>query len=198
MIDRLGFAPSPPLLVPEVASGAAPELDDLRVACDDMVASLLDGCDHVIILAERSAVGLGEWLLERHGWAGARDVVATDAAHPPSRATILGLSAPHRSTALLVMGDGSACRTQKAPGYFDERAEPFDDALAQHLAEADAAKLTALDQDLAAELLVAGRVTWPIAASVVNADARRWIGDLSFRDDPYGVSYFVALWQPER
>ncbi|MET9987214.1 hypothetical protein ABZ176_34075, partial [Streptomyces rochei] len=27
---------------------------------------------------------------------------------------------------LLVLGDASACRTLKAPGYLDERAAPFD------------------------------------------------------------------------
>ena len=33
--------PHPPLLVPEVAGAAAPELDDLRAACDVAVARLL-------------------------------------------------------------------------------------------------------------------------------------------------------------
>lgn len=33
--------PHPPLLVPEIAAGAAPELDDLRVACDEAVGRVL-------------------------------------------------------------------------------------------------------------------------------------------------------------
>lgn len=203
MIDRIGFAPAPPLLVPEVASGAAPELDDLRAACDEMVLQLLDGCDHLIILAERSAVELGEWLVARSGWAGETDVISIDPAGSRDRVAQQPIDAVvsqinnHQSSALLVMGDGSACRTEKAPGYLDERAKPFDDKLAQYLAEANTTELAAMDQDLAAALLVAGRFTWPIASAIVNADERTWIGDLSFRDAPYGVSYFVALWRPE-
>ena len=197
MIDRIGFAPAPPLLVPEVASGAAPELNDLRAACDEMVLQLLDGCDHLIILAERSAVELGEWLIARSGWPGAKDVISIDPAGPQPPELVVSQINNHESSALLVMGDGSACRTEKAPGYLDERARPFDEEIAQYLAGVNTTELAAMDQELAAELLVAGRFTWPIASAIVNADARTWIGNLSFRDDPYGVSYFVALWRPE-
>ena len=51
-----------------------------------------------------------------------------------------------------------------------------------------------LDQQLATELLVAGHYVWPIAARIVETDSGNWRGELRYRDDPYGVSYFVALW----
>ena len=51
MITALAFCPHPPLLVPEVARGAAGELDEVRRACDDAVAAALDtGPDLVVVL----------------------------------------------------------------------------------------------------------------------------------------------------
>jgi hypothetical protein len=51
VIVAAAFCPHPPLLVPEVAQGAAPELDDLRSACDVAVGTLrAAGCDHVLVL----------------------------------------------------------------------------------------------------------------------------------------------------
>lgn len=37
MITAVAFCPHPPVLVPEVAPGAAPELDDLRAACREAI-----------------------------------------------------------------------------------------------------------------------------------------------------------------
>ncbi|GAA3457324.1 hypothetical protein GCM10018962_91580 [Dactylosporangium matsuzakiense] len=43
--------PHPPLLVPELAAGAAPELDDLRAACRAAVAHLANASvDSLIVL----------------------------------------------------------------------------------------------------------------------------------------------------
>ena len=51
MIVAAAFCPHPPLLVPELAQGAAPELDDLRSACDVAVGTLrAAGCQHVLVL----------------------------------------------------------------------------------------------------------------------------------------------------
>ena len=41
MITAVAVCPHPPLLLPEIAAGAAPELDVLRAACDDAIARLL-------------------------------------------------------------------------------------------------------------------------------------------------------------
>ncbi len=69
-------------------------------------------------------------------------------------------------TALLVMGDGSARRSVKGPGYLDERAQPFDDAVVDALANAAPEQLATLDLALAAELLVAGAPAWVAAAKL--------------------------------
>ncbi len=58
MICALAFCPHPPLLVPEVAVGAAAELDDLRAACDKAVtAALATGPDRVVLLGGGAGSG---------------------------------------------------------------------------------------------------------------------------------------------
>jgi hypothetical protein len=50
------FCPQPPLLVPQLAAGAAAELDDLRTACDLAVRSLTAaGADRISILGAGQA-----------------------------------------------------------------------------------------------------------------------------------------------
>ena len=75
--------------------------------------------------------------------------------------------------AMLVMGDASARRSLKGPGYLDERAAPYDEAVARALAEADTAALLALDPALSAELLVAGRAPWQVLAGAAEGGAGR-------------------------
>ncbi|MEO9110080.1 MAG: hypothetical protein ABI368_07670, partial [Jatrophihabitantaceae bacterium] len=94
--------------------------------------------------------------------------------------------------ALLVMGDGSACRSIKAPGYLDERASAFDQAVASALASGDSAALGSLDLELGAELLAAGVPAWRAASSVL--DGIRYDAELTYDQAPYGVGYFVAAW----
>ena len=81
-------------------------------------------------------------------------------------------------------------RTEKAPGWFDERAEPFDRAVAGALAAADPAGLLALESGLARGLLAAGRASWQVLAGA--AAGRRWQGRLHYDDAPFGVGYIVA------
>ena len=95
---------------------------------------------------------------------------------------------------MLVVGDGSACRSVKAPGYLDTRAEPFDAATAAALAAADPRALLALDPALARELQAAGRAPWQVLAGAAGED--RLTGELALSDAPYGVAYHVASWQP--
>ncbi|WP_405094958.1 hypothetical protein [Micromonospora sp. NBC_01412] len=98
--------------------------------------------------------------------------------------------------ALLVMGDGSACRGTKAPGYDDPRAQAYDDGVARALADADADALLGLDPVLSAELRVAGRAPWQVLAGAARAAGGDWRGALGYHQAPYGVSYFVANWEP--
>lgn len=94
--------------------------------------------------------------------------------------------------ALLVMGDASACRTLKAPGYLDDRAAGFDEAVGRALGAADVAALKTLDAELAYELKVSGRAPWQVLAGA--AEDAGLAGALLYEDAPYGVGYVVAAW----
>ncbi|MEV0094419.1 class III extradiol dioxygenase subunit B-like domain-containing protein [Streptomyces sp. NPDC050738] len=141
------------------------------------------------------SLSVAAWLLERTGWTdaplealGVGEPLDTDRCLAAGRE----LAARAERVALLVMGDGSACRTLKAPGYLDERATAFDAGVARALGAADTAALAALDASLAYELKAAGRAPWQVLAGA--AEGARLGGELLYEDAPYGVGYFVAAW----
>lgn len=93
---------------------------------------------------------------------------------------------------LLVVGDGAATHTEKAPRHLDERAAPFDRIAAAALASADVAALAALDAGLATELCAVGRAPWQVLAGATAGGD--WDGELLHSDAPFGVAYHVAVW----
>ncbi|AWK11525.1 hypothetical protein DDQ41_24355 [Streptomyces spongiicola] len=237
MLVAAAVCPSPPLLVPDVAAGAAPELDTTRTACAEALGVLAVSRPEVLVVVgparpgERpghhargtpgsfegfgvptrvrlgapegpppegslpAALAVGAWLLERAHWSSAPVeglAVGTGLAAGRCMETGRGLAGRARRVALLVMGDGSACRSRKAPRYLDERAAPFDAAAARALGTADTEGLAALDEALARELGAAGRAPWQVLAGA--AEGARLNGRLLHEDAPYGVGYFVAAW----
>ncbi|MEV1063711.1 class III extradiol dioxygenase subunit B-like domain-containing protein [Streptomyces sp. NPDC050263] len=236
MLVAAAVCPCPPLLVPEVAAGAAPELDAVRTACSDALAVLAAARpDRLVVVgpAEQSARGahpegargsfrgfgvdlsvrlgrgddtasprelppslaVGAWLLERTGWSDA-PIEGLGVGEPltPERCLEAGreIAGAAGRVALLVMGDASACRTLKAPGYLDERAAPFDAEVARALGAADVAALKALDPEPASELKASGRAPWQVLAGA--AEDAGLTGVLLYEDAPYGVGYIVATW----
>lgn len=237
MLVAAAVCPCPPLLVPEVAEGAAPELDAARAACSDALAVLAAARpDRLVVVGPTDGAGSGvhpegargsfrgfgvdlavhlgrpgtdtpagrelppslsvaAWLLDRTGWAdapieglGVTETLTAEECADTGRE----IGARAARVALLVMGDASACRTLKAPGYLDERAEPFDAAVARALGTADLAALTGLDTGLAHALKVSGRAPWQVlAGAATNAGLT---GTLLYEDAPYGVGYVVAAW----
>jgi hypothetical protein len=128
---------------------------------------------------------VGAWLLHEAGFAGARVGVAPDGLDPLLRDLA-------RPVGVLAMGDGSARRSVKAPGYLDPAAGPFDAAVARALATGDAAALAALDATEGRRLLAAGVPVWRAVGAVLagrDATAR-----LHHDDAPFGVGYLVADW----
>ncbi|NBE82057.1 hypothetical protein GVV04_13905 [Micromonospora sp. NEAU-HG-1] len=142
---------------------------------------------------------IGAWLLGRSGTELPRFAHAIAADASPQECARAGAelvgAADHR-VALLVLGDGSACRGTKAPGYDDPRAQAYDDGVARALADADADALLGLDPVLSAELRAAGRAPWQVLAGAARAAGGDWRGALGYHRAPYGVSYFVADWEP--
>ncbi|HEX2298154.1 MAG TPA: hypothetical protein VHH34_06505 [Pseudonocardiaceae bacterium] len=122
------------------------------------------------------------------------------AAHCRRLGTELGrrLGSEDARTGLLVLGDGAATHTLRAPGYFDPRAEALDRAVARALREADPDTLLGLDADLCDELLVAGREAWQVGTAAAQALAPAWHGQLLYSAAPFGVAYHVALWEVAR
>ncbi|MCW2875418.1 hypothetical protein [Actinacidiphila oryziradicis] len=231
MLVAAAVCPCPPLIVPEVAVGAAPELDPLRAACADAIGVLAASRPDLLVVVGAGAqarmwegggagslreygvpldvfLGTGgvvgpplvssltvaAWLLGRTQVAAPLHACAVPADAPADRMLGLGrgLAELADRVVLLVMGDGSACRTVKAPGYLDERAESFDAAVTAALADADTAALAGLDDRLAAELQAAGRAPWQVLAGA--AEGAGLGGRLLYEEAPYGVGYFVAAW----
>ncbi|MFD5715068.1 class III extradiol dioxygenase subunit B-like domain-containing protein [Streptomyces pharetrae] len=236
MLVAAAVCPCPPLLVPVIAAGAAPELDAARAACTDALGVLAAARpDRLVVVGpadeggagpypegtpgsfrgfgvdlgvrlgrERAAeetrelppsLAVAAWLLERTGWSDA-PMEGMGVAEPlgVERCIEVGRDIAGRAgrVALLVMGDASACRTVKAPGYLDARAEPFDAQVARALGAADVAALRALDTGLARELKVSGRAPWQVLAGA--AEESGLSGALLYEDAPYGVGYVVAAW----
>ncbi|MFD7437687.1 class III extradiol dioxygenase subunit B-like domain-containing protein [Streptomyces sp. NPDC059861] len=241
MLVAAALCPCPPLLVPAVAAGAAPELDAARTACTDALGVLAaarpdrlivvgptwqgetetypegthgsfrgfgvdvgvrlgrngatDGTEAAVPGTLPPSLAVAAWLLRRTGWSDAPiEGLAVGESLAPERCRDIGreIAAGTERVALLVMGDASACRTLKAPGYLDERAEPFDEAVGRALGSADLAALEALDVELARRLMVSGRAPWQVLAGA--AEDAGLGGALLYEDAPYGVGYVVASW----
>jgi len=130
------------------------------------------------------------YLLDEAGWQGSRRYVAVRQHTPATDAALFGRElAAGPSTALLVMGDGSAKRSKQAPGYFDDRAEGFDASVVGALAAADAEALAAINPQLAEELWVAGLPAWQVLAGALDGD---YLTRVAYDDSPTGVGYFVV------
>ena len=91
---------------------------------------------------------------------------------------------------LLVMADGSACRSLRAPGYLDPRAAAFDAAIEEAVRSGDLTPLQAMDQDLARELLTASGPGWQVLAGAMPGGASST--EILYKADPFGVFYLVA------
>lgn len=198
MVAALAFVPSPPLLLAALGGGPT----ELRSACQQAI-SALDGLDIVVV----GAAATSGWVtgdVDATPW-GARGP-ASDCPLPLALAvgaTLLG-TRPHRlygvadddlpvldGIGLLVVGDGSARRTEKAPGYLDDRAQGFDETVEQALAAGDSSALADLDAGLAAELMVGGAPVWRAAARAATGP---WRGRVHYSGAPFGVGYLVASW----
>jgi hypothetical protein len=143
------------------------------------------------------AVGIGALLLDDAGYAGPRILQAVDESAPADACLRLGrdLAGASPRVALLAVGDGSARRGRAAPGYLDERAVPFDDAVQRAVREGDMAALAGLDPDLARDLMATGRAAWQVLAGACAGafGGARPAAEIRYAADPFGVAYLVAL-----
>jgi hypothetical protein len=131
---------------------------------------------------------VGAWLLDEVAYRGGRIGVG-----PGELDRVLADSAG--SVGVLALADGSARRGVKAPGYLDERAAPFDAAVATALADGDAAALAGLDPGEGERLLAAGVPVWRAVGAALAG--RTVTGRLHADVAPFGVGYLVADWTPQ-
>jgi hypothetical protein len=138
---------------------------------------------------------VGRRLLDEAGWTGRTELVtlAWDAPDADLDALVSALRGRPERMVLLLLGDGSARRGGKAPGYLDERAFPFDAATAEALRGGDASALRAIDTELATELMVQGTTAFRALGAVGTPGVAE--AGLVYDDDPFGVAYHVAVWR---
>jgi len=144
------------------------------------------------------SLGLGALLLDQAGYHGRRRLLAVGQDEPASACAALGteLAGADGRTALLVMGDGSARRSLKAPGYLDPRAAAFDAEVERAVLAGELDVLLRLDQALARELMATGRPAWQVLAGAMRDLAPQT--KVLYRGDPFGVAYLVACLAPRR
>jgi hypothetical protein len=180
-----------PEVVVVVGNGAAPgerfgpgdagELRGLGLAGDIPFAGRVRPGGRRVPLAH----AVGAWLLDQAGFMGTRVGVG-----PADLGQLVrDLPGP---LGVLAMGDGSARRTVKAPGYLDEAAGPFDAAVATALSAGDADALADLDVAAGERLLAAGVATWRAVGGALTG--RTVAARLHHDAAPFGVGYLVADW----
>lgn len=213
MLVAAAFVPSAPLLLRALGGGP----NDLTSACQKAIC-VLEGAERIVVLGAAQQAGWMHGTIDAtpYGAPGSPADLPLPLAHAVGATLLddrphdyLGVGGPLPAMAnrcgLLVVGDGSARRTEKAPGHLDPRAEAFDASVEQALASGDPAALMALDADLAHELLAGGASAWTAAAAAAQTEIRPggtapggWRGELHYAAAPFGVGYFVASWTPYR
>lgn len=202
MITDIVVIPSPLALLPAYAGQLDP-LPDVRAAAQAAVAAGCRADADIVLVAvtDREPRHTGSPAGERVGRAiltaaglGAPAEVAVvewdaDAARSRAVGADIERSAP-RPTSVVVVADGSARRSLKAPGHLDGRAEEFDARWLTALRAADAHALAAIDARLAAQLLAHGWAGWQVVARLLREGS--WRCERCEHFDPFGVMYAVA------
>lgn len=101
--------------------------------------------------------------------------------------SLLGDAPVGAGTSYLLVGNGSACRSEKAPGHLDERSFAFDDDLEAWLRGTGDLPPAALAAELQAAIggfeQLGSRLAWGEPA-------------VDYVEDPFGVQYWVMRWEP--
>ena len=95
------------------------------------------------------------------------------------------------SAGVLVVGNGTATRSEKAPGHLDDRSFAYDRRIEQALESGDPRGLRDLDVALGEEL-------WTYDVPAFHDLARRtddrFVAEVDYAGDPFGVQYWVVRW----
>ena len=187
---RVVLVPGVLALLPEYA-GLVDPVAELRAACLAAVSWLAEA-GPVAVIADPQGRRVAEHLLA------ARTSTSSTSSTSSTGATGATGSIGEGGSSYLVVANGSARRSEKAPGHLDERSFAFDETVEKALRTPDPLCLAETDVALAEELL----------AGHVAPGCGRWAGCLTtghaatvdYADDLYGVQYWVMRWagpQPE-
>jgi hypothetical protein len=228
VLSAIAIIPSAPVMVPELASGAAAEVADLREALFTAAASLPDrwiaigvgpadsvveppqagtfagyGADVRVALSPERAEAptqlplcalIAGWLrgqakpeahVEVRVYADDLDVDKALTHGRQLRAEIEDAADP---VGVLIVADGSNTLTAPAPGGYNPASVPVQDAVDDVLARGHIAALTALPSN------IVGRVAFQVLAGLAEPEPRSC--EELYRGAPYGVGYYVGVWQP--
>jgi hypothetical protein len=222
VISAVAFCPHPPLLVAEVARGAAAELDDLRAACRIAIKRVASSGSQLVVIGagERSAryASTARGSLAGYG-VPVELALGSDAPGPVCLPLSLTIGAwLLRDTLGPDCGAvGYAIRARGAqPPLLDDlptallvmgdgsarRSATAPGYLDERAADFDESVATALasgrgdalaiDEWLAEQLLAAGAPAWNAAGRLLSG--RSFDAELLYDEAPYGVGYFVAAW----
>jgi hypothetical protein len=192
VIETVLVLPSPPALLPP--RSVTDPVAELRVACQEAVKALPTQQPFIVLVNPVSKANAERGVTEPLGHRVARSLLGElefepQLALPYAAAALLELTDP---TTLVVMADGSARRSEKAPGHLHPEAIAFDDRIDSALRSGDAAALAGLDPALGEELWCEGVPGFRVLGEV--ARERRVSAEVSYADAPYGVAWWVARW----
>lgn len=169
---RVALVPGALALLPEYASLDDP-VADLRRAAAAAIETL--GGRIAVVASSPGGERVGRALVAEGGLAAAGPLLGP---------------AGERPDGVVVVANGSAKRTDRAPGHFDPRAEAFDANLRERIRSGRG------PDPASAEL--AGELWADVAAlaeltAVCRADPGS--AELCYDAAPFGVAYFVATWE---
>ena len=148
------------------------------------------------------SLAVAAYLLSQFSFATPLRGYAVDHHMSGSKAQYLGaeLAELFPRMAMLVMGDGSACLSAKAPGYIVEGADAWQQHVNGLFAAADFKAIGQLTEADADRYWVAGRAAWQVLSGSATsrsghdtqAESSQWAPDIHYANAPYGVQYLVA------
>jgi hypothetical protein len=222
VIHAVAFCPHPPLLLPDVAQGAASELDDLRAACRTALRQVCAAAPKLVVVGATDGPSRRHLPTERGSLApygvpleiplgddrpGPVELplsltigawLLRDALGPNCGAIGRSVGAGESMTdsidadVALIVMGDGSARRSTTAPGY------LDDRAAAFDASVTAALANGIgaqlcfDERLAAELLAAGAPAWNATGRWLTD--RTFDADLLYDDAPYGVGYFVATW----
>lgn len=223
MIVGVAFVPATPLLVPEVAQGAASELDDLRAACRTAIKRACAEAERVVIVGEGPQ--LHAYGSDCRGTLAGYGVpfeisLGRDGTGPPELPPALTVGAWLVHDALAADVPPICALSTDGASFGADRMPPVDKAALVVVGDGSARRSTAAPGYLdpradpfdaaVADVLRTGdahalRVDAELARHLLAAGAPAWAAaarlvtgsydaQLLYDDAPCGVGYFVAAW----